>query len=184
MRLFSTEDGSLVKKMVRGMSSCVIKDLSFSANSDLLSLTSSDKPTVHVWRCAGLGRQYLRAVSSSDGGAQPLLDRQASLASGLDDDGAAAGNTSEVNKENQLTASGRTFNKLLGKVKSKIKGNSKDVEHMMWTVAAVDPKLPSKFCGFSLDETTLLVATEDARFFKTTFDELGEITGFDLFTGK
>ena len=65
---------------------------------------------------------------------------------------------------------------------TKIKGTGD--EHMMWTVAAVDADRPTKYCGFSLDEQTLLVATEDGRFFKTTFDELGEITGYDLFTRK
>ena len=65
---------------------------------------------------------------------------------------------------------------------TKIKGTGD--EHMMWTVEAMDSERPSKYCGFSLDEKTLLVATEDGRFFKTTFDELGEITGYDLFTSK
>ena len=43
VKIFSTLDGSLVLKVSRGTTSSLIKHMCFSTNSEMLSLTSSDK---------------------------------------------------------------------------------------------------------------------------------------------
>ena len=50
VKIFSTADGSLVLKVSRGTTNSLIKHMCFSTNSEMLSLTSSDKQTVHVWK--------------------------------------------------------------------------------------------------------------------------------------
>mmetsp|Transcript_686 Transcript_686/g.935 ORF Transcript_686/g.935 Transcript_686/m.935 type:complete len:127 (+) Transcript_686:767-1147(+) len=70
IKIFSTNDGSIVLKVSRGSSSSFIKHLSFSFNSEMLSLTS-DKPTVHVWR---LG---LEAEANPDAAANQGLQHEA-----------------------------------------------------------------------------------------------------------
>lgn len=51
VKIFSTTDGALVLKVSRGAINSMVKHITFSYNSEMLSLTSSDKQTVHVWRC-------------------------------------------------------------------------------------------------------------------------------------
>ena len=51
VKIFTTSDCVQIKKLQRGATYSRLCQLSFSQSSGLLSLTSVDKQTVHVWRC-------------------------------------------------------------------------------------------------------------------------------------
>ena len=50
VKIFNTVDGQCLRKLARGNTHCKIRHLCFSLSSALISLTSQDKQTVHVWR--------------------------------------------------------------------------------------------------------------------------------------
>lgn len=51
IKIYATEDGSELRTFTRGKTYCSIRHLCFSKSSGLISLTSNDKQTIHVWRC-------------------------------------------------------------------------------------------------------------------------------------
>ena len=51
VKIYATEDGSELRTFTRGKTYCSIRHLCFSKSSGLISLTSNDKQTIHVWRC-------------------------------------------------------------------------------------------------------------------------------------
>ena len=55
---------------------------------------------------------------------------------------------------------------------------------MMWQVEPLEGKKVGKLCGFSQDETSLLVATEDSRYFAMSLTSIGEMPGCDLITAE
>ena len=48
---------------------------------------------------------------------------------------------------------------------------------MMWSVTPLVADKKGKYCGFSNDEQSLMVAMEDGRFFNIAFAELEEMLG-------
>ena len=55
---------------------------------------------------------------------------------------------------------------------------------MMWQVTPLNPNQSGKFCGFTPDDTSLLVSMEDGRFFEIGFNDMGEMQGQDILTGQ
>jgi len=52
VKIYSTADCTLLRKLSRGTTHSFIKHLCFSRTSGMISLTSDDKSTIHVWRCS------------------------------------------------------------------------------------------------------------------------------------
>ena len=48
----------------------------------------------------------------------------------------------------------------------------------------LNPEQGGKFCGFTPDDTSLLVSMEDGRFFEISFTNMGEMQGQDILTGE
>ena len=80
VKIFSTVDGTLVLKLKRGSTSSAIRHLCFSPNSGMLSLTSCDRQTVHVWRTglesfANDGSTEVQASTESENRKSNLFQR-------------------------------------------------------------------------------------------------------------
>ena len=80
IKIFSTRDCTKLRKLSRGKTSCQICHLSFSLSANLISLTSKDKQTIHVWRC-GLEADSTRLLQEED--SQEALDQSQRRVSSL-----------------------------------------------------------------------------------------------------
>ena len=54
----------------------------------------------------------------------------------------------------------------------------------MWSVMPLSPDQGGKYCGFTPDDTSLLVSMEDGRFFEIGFNNMGEMQGQDILSGE
>ena len=194
-----------IKKLNRGATGCRIKQLSFSHTSALLSLTSYDKQTVHIWRCSGL-QSYQQGATA---GQKLNFNDSSPVVTGNNDSGLAENNIN--NKITSLAASkdnnnnnstNNTKNNLFERVRNKISGPVD--EHMRRFLAPAVTKNKENHnsisnlisCGFTHDENSLLVAVYDLRFFEVNINcnsqlaalksdiTAGEILGQNLLTGE
>ena len=154
VKIYSTAEMQLLKKLARGNTHSTLRDLCFSQRTGMLSLTSGDKPTIHVWRHCGL-ESYFR-TANDDG--QP-------------------GNAAAAGEAGVGLVRG-----LFDKVKNKIIKSAE--EHLMWQVEPLVENKCSKICGFADDEKSIMVATEDGRYFNIAFTNMDEMEGCSLLSGE